>query len=452
MTIDTAYFSQFYSQFDVGAHGSVTLLSAEGIIISRSPEDGSYVGRDMASSPLFRGPRFSEGTYQFNSPLDGVERLSAYRRSSRYPVMVLATRARDDVFAAWRQQLGIRIGIVLALVSVIALLGMYVVRQLLERQRIAAAFVMKQAEFRLLAEGSSDMVTRIGLDGKLLYVSPSSKRIVGWRADQLLGTPALAGVHPDDLPHLEKAFAALCRGEAGDVRVCYRTRHRDKGEIWLESTVQVNRAAETDTIDGVIAISRDMTARKEMEDRLAALATEDGLTGLANRRHFDQRLSEEWTRARRDGTPLSLLLIDVDHFKKFNDLYGHQAGDRCLQWVAGLLAEVARRPADVPARYGGEEFAVVLPNTDAAGCEKLGNGIRSELRAMDIYHESNPPSHRLTLSIGGATFWPSTADGSVESCTLIEAADQALYRAKESGRDRLVQSGQIIQMSWGRSA
>jgi len=356
MTIDVAYFAKFYAQFDVGPHGAITLLSADGIILARSPDDGSYVGRDMASTPLFQGSRASAGAYQFMSPLDGVERLSFYKRGDRYPVMVLATKAQDDVFAAWQQQLRIRVVIVLALVAMIASMGIYIVRQLLERQRMAAMLGAKETEFRLLAEGSSDMVTRIGLDGRLLYVSPSSARLVGWRADQLIGTPALAGVNDEDLPRVELLVATLKRGEAEDARISYRTRHREKGEIWIESTMHLSRKFGSDEIDGVVAISRDMTAQKVLEDKLAALATLDGLTGLANRRHFDDRLGEEWARARRDGTPLSLLLIDVDHFKKYNDHYGHQAGDRCLHWVANVLTDVTRRPADLAARYGGEEF------------------------------------------------------------------------------------------------
>ncbi|MEA2831144.1 MAG: hypothetical protein QOF22_1892 [Bradyrhizobium sp.] len=451
MSVDVAYFSQFYAQFDVGPNGAMALLSADGIVLARSPDDGSYVGRDMAATPLFRSPRLPAGAYQFTSALDGVQRLSFYKRSDRYPIMVLATEAKDDVLAPWRKQVRVRVAVVLALVALIALLGIYIVRQLFERQRMAAALVAKEAEFRLLAEGSSDMVTRIGWDGRVLYVSPSSVRIVGWRADRLMGTPALAGVNGEDLSRVELLVAALKRGEIEDARVSYRTRHREKGEIWLESTMHVTRKFGTAEIDGFVAISRDMTAHKDLENKLAALATLDGLTGLANRRRFDEQLGEEWARSRRDSTHLSLLLIDVDHFKKFNDQYGHQAGDRCLQSVGKVLAAAARRPTDLAARYGGEEFVMILPNTDAAGCAQVGDSIRLSLREHGIVHALNHPSKLVTVSLGGATIRPSAAQGSVESSSLVEAADRALYAAKSSGRDRLIMSAQVMKLSQGKT-
>lgn len=192
----------------------------------------------------------------------------------------------------------------------------------------------------------------------------------------------------------------------------------------------------------MVAISRDMTEHKDLEDRLALLANLDGLTGLANRRHFDERLDTEWDRARREGTPLSLLLVDVDHFKKFNDQYGHQAGDACLRSVARALIEQARRPADVAARYGGEEFALLLPNTDATGCEQVGERIRQAIHDLGILHALNLPSKKVTVSVGGATHLP--ASEKAHCMSLVEAADKALYAAKESGRDRLVMSGRVI--------
>ncbi|WP_446479865.1 sensor domain-containing diguanylate cyclase [Bradyrhizobium vignae] len=196
---------------------------------------------------------------------------------------------------------------------------------------MAAALLAREGDFRLIAEQCSDIVMRVGLDERILYASPSCARILGWDPARLLGTSALEGVNPDDRARVEQVVSALKAGEAEEARIICRANHRRKKEIWVETALRVTRSSEICEIDGVVAISRDMTEQKDLQDKLAALATSDGLTGIANRRHFDERLAEEWARAERDGTPLSLLLVDVDHFKKFNDQYGHQDGDACLR-------------------------------------------------------------------------------------------------------------------------
>ncbi|SFI97009.1 diguanylate cyclase [Bradyrhizobium sp. Gha] len=444
LTIDVTYFSNFYERFDLGPNGSASLLNNAGILLARTGDKSdAFVGRDLSNTPLFRdrGSRPEAAVYYFKSPLDGVQRLSYYQRSSRYPLMVLASKSQDDVLTPWRRAAGARMVFVLGLVLLIAVIGFYLVRQLLERQRTAQVLVAKEANFRLLAEQSSDMVTRIGLDNRLLYVSPSCVRITGWSADELLDTSALAGIHPDDVERVEQAIAALKNGEAEEARFIYRQRHRDKGEIWAEAALHVTLASDSGEIDGVVAVMRDMTEQKDLQDKLASLATTDGLTGLANRRAFDERLADEWARARRDGTQLSLLLIDVDHFKKFNDHYGHLAGDACLRALGRILSATARRPADLAARYGGEEFAVLLANTGPDGCAEVGEGIRQALHDLAMLHAQNPPSRLVTVSVGAATSLPSQAP---DSNTLVAAADRALYAAKDSGRDRLVMSGQVV--------
>ncbi|MEY9566321.1 PAS domain S-box-containing protein [Bradyrhizobium ottawaense] len=331
LTIDVSYFVKFYERFDLGPNGSASLLNNGGIMLARSrDESDAFIGRDLSNAPLFKGwkSRPAEAVYYFKSPLDGVQRLSYYQRSSRYPLMVLASKSQDDVLAPWRRAAATRITFVVGLVLLIAVIGSYLVRQLWQRQRMAQALVAKEANFRLLAEQSSDMVTRIGLDNRLLYVSPSCVRITGWTAEELLNTSALAGIHADDMERVAQAITALKNGEAEEARFVYRQRHREKGEIWAEAALHVTVASDSGAIDGVVAVVRDMTEQKDLQDKLASLARTDGLTGLANRRAFDERLADEWARARRDGTQLSLLLIDVDHFKKFNDHYGHLAGRR----------------------------------------------------------------------------------------------------------------------------
>jgi len=451
-TVDVAYFAQVFKKFDIGQNGSVALLNTDGIVLARNPDDGSYVGRDLSNTPLFndRSRYPATAAFHFKSPLDGIGRLSFYKVSDHFPVMIVATKARDEVLASWRRDAAIRMTFVVALLLVVSVIGFYFVRQLHERQGMAAALEAKEADFRLLAEESSDMVTRIGMDERLHYISPSSARVVGWLPEQLMKTPALAGVHPEDLPRVEAMVAALKRGEMQDARIVYRSRHRQKKEIWIESTLRVTKNFDTEEIDGVVAISRDMTEYKNLEQKLAALAAIDGLTGLANRRHFDERLENEWARARREATTLSLLMIDVDHFKKFNDRYGHPAGDACLRSVAGVLAAQVRRPADLAARYGGEEFVLLLPDADAAGCQQIGKRIRESLAALGIVHDLNLPSRQVTVSIGGAA---ADCRGNQAPCqSLIAAADRALYSAKENGRDRLVMSGQIMDWARGKTA
>jgi len=436
-TVDAQYFSEFYRRFEIGINGAISLLSTNGIILARSSDDGTYVGRDVKNGPLFQDPALQSqrGVYYFTSPLDGIKRLSFYQRSDRFPVVILATVALDEVLMPWRTAAAARMLLVLGLVMLIATIGYYLVRQLLRGERMAASLVVEEANFRTLAEGSSDMVTRIGLNERVYYASPSSIRILGWPPEHLVGASAMVGVDREDLPRVEEAVAALKKGEVEEARITYRARHRQKSEIWVESTLRVTRSVSGE-VDGVVAITRDVTQQKNLEEKLETLATIDGLTGVANRRRFDERLLEEWGRAKRESSSLALLIIDVDNFKMFNDAYGHPAGDECLRAVAGILLAEAKRASDLAARYGGEEFAMLLPNTDAAGCERIGKRICLALREAGIPHALSQPSGVLTVSLGGAVCRPASDKSSGQA--LVMAADRALYAAKDGGRNRLV--------------
>ncbi|HUO44552.1 MAG TPA: diguanylate cyclase [Burkholderiales bacterium] len=176
-------------------------------------------------------------------------------------------------------------------------------------------------------------------------------------------------------------------------------------------------------------------ALEEANSVLRSLAMTDGLTGLANRRRFDEMLDREWRRTARESGVLSLLLIDVDHFKPYNDYYGHRAGDECLRAVAQALARAARRSGDVCARYGGEEFAVILPNTEAAKAAHIAEQMRAVIEALDIEH-SKVADGRLTVSVGVASVRPRDAAGA-HPASLIDSADRALYEAKKGGRNRV---------------
>jgi diguanylate cyclase (GGDEF)-like protein len=167
--------------------------------------------------------------------------------------------------------------------------------------------------------------------------------------------------------------------------------------------------------------------------QLQRLATQDALTGLANRRHFDDALAREFRRAAREAAPLSLLLVDLDHFKRFNDSYGHVAGDACLKSVCAQLALSAQRPGDLAARYGGEEMGIILPHTDLAGAMHIARQLQQRIQALDIAHRASLFG-RVTVSIGIATL--QGEPGPRSPVELVEAADRALYRAKAAGRNR----------------
>jgi len=179
-------------------------------------------------------------------------------------------------------------------------------------------------------------------------------------------------------------------------------------------------------------LCRELRLRHNAERELAQLAATDALTGVANRRTLDQALRHEWFRAQRSGKPLSVLMIDADHFKAFNDRHGHQGGDDALRSLARVISTNVRRPSDVVARYGGEEFSVILPETDSAGAKQIAEHIREAVEQLPLVADAKTP---MTVSIGIST-WTSASEISLEQ--LLFAADKALYQAKETGRNRVV--------------
>jgi len=192
---------------------------------------------------------------------------------------------------------------------------------------------------------------------------------------------------------------------------------------------------------GIVADFKDISDRKKAEEALQQanmelhrLASIDGLTQIANRRRFDEVLKLEWRRLQREKLPLSLIMIDIDYFKIYNDTYGHQQGDNCLQSVARSISQQSKRPADLVARYGGEEFVVILPNTDIEGATHLAEQIRKQVQLLNIPHKNSPVTPIVTISLGVSTVVP-VPDYSPEQ--LLAGADQCLYQAKKAGRNRV---------------
>lgn len=184
-------------------------------------------------------------------------------------------------------------------------------------------------------------------------------------------------------------------------------------------------------------LKQEKDKAEELAQKLLAISSQDGLTGIANRRHFDDFLAKEWNRAVRSRKPLSLILCDIDHFKAYNDFYGHQDGDKCLLRIAHTLDQYARRSGDLAARYGGEEFAIILPETSLGNAADIADQIRNAILEIAIPHAASETDNIVTVSFGVATAVPRRSQ---QSRMLVALADKALYEAKQKGRNRVVPS------------
>jgi diguanylate cyclase (GGDEF)-like protein/PAS domain S-box-containing protein len=317
--------------------------------------------------------------------------------------------------------------------------------------RIAAEDRLKESEMRhrLLAENGADMVFQMDLNLVRQYVSPACREILGYQPEEMIGVKAFGMVHPDDEGHVAQIFQSVLSGRSERAIVVNRMRHRDGGWIWVEAQLRMLRDGQSGAPSGVIGSLRDISVRKAAEDqleeanrRLEALAGQDGLTGLANRRTFDDALAREHRRALRDRTRLAMIMIDVDWFKAFNDRYGHPAGDECLKRISRAIENTLPRPGDIVARYGGEEFAVLLPNTDESGAAIVADRIRRAVLALGIEHDASP-AMTATISAGVASWAPGAMDSGPEA--LMQHADRALYRAKDDGRNAAVCASRLVE-------
>jgi diguanylate cyclase (GGDEF)-like protein len=250
---------------------------------------------------------------------------------------------------------------------------------------------------------------------------------------------SLSLVHPDDRLNAENMVHDLRSGGNGGLLEC-RVRNKDGDFVWVEANLRPVRDPATGAAVGILNMVRDIAKRKKIElelkeanAALEAMSLSDALTHVANRRRYDQCLSDEWRRAMREKSPLSLLLLDVDWFKSFNDTYGHPCGDACLKQIAEAAQDVVFRPSDLVARIGGEEFAVILPNTPEAGALEVAEQICSAVRHRRLPHNTNPLGW-VTISIGCSTLVPTD---SLSASTLMRLADKALYTAKHGGRNQV---------------
>jgi diguanylate cyclase (GGDEF)-like protein/PAS domain S-box-containing protein len=286
----------------------------------------------------------------------------------------------------------------------------------------------------LIAEYSSDVIAQVRPDMTFSYISPSSERLFRRPISDVLGHHVAEFVVPEDLPIIAQATRRVASGAADDAVVIVRVIRGDGTLMWVEVASRLMGGSTPGAPGDRAVIMRDVSDRKALEDDLRAMAMKDGLTGLANRRAFDEVLLAEWKQTVRAKSQMSLLLADIDDFKKFNDAYGHQVGDDCLRSVGLALQSAALRAGDVVARYGGEEIAIILPGSDARAAETVAEHARKAVEDLCITH-GGVAARSLTVSIGVATALARDGGSAEMPQALLSAADRALYMAKAAGRN-----------------
>ena len=275
---------------------------------------------------------------------------------------------------------------------------------------------------------------------KFAYIGPQIEPLLGWERDSWISADDwVARIHADDREHVVNF--CISQSKAGvDHEADYRALTRDNGYVWIRDVVHVVRDDKGE-VEALVGFMFDISERKKTEARLLSLQKElealsfkDGLTGAANRRMFDARLDQEWKNAARSGQPLSVILLDIDYFKQYNDFYGHIRADERLTQVAQTLMLATGRPGDLVARFGGEEFVLLLPETGAATAREIAECCQRMIGNMGIPHEKSPISPSLTVSMGVGTATPLAQTDAMD---FMHSVDQLLYAAKQNGRNRI---------------
>jgi diguanylate cyclase (GGDEF)-like protein/PAS domain S-box-containing protein len=301
--------------------------------------------------------------------------------------------------------------------------------------RMQLASLTAHRELQLLLEATVDGILTTDEEGRIQAANRAVEKIFGYSFEEIKGCNV----------SLLNADQEIVKGRSNVEGRYYEILAVRKNGERFPIEIDVSHYA-VDSKFYYLSVMRDISERKEAERKLLAVQKKlvlsnkkleklsffDQLTGLANRRNFDTTLERELRLARREKTLLSLIICDIDFFKLYNDHYGHQAGDACLQQIAAVLGSIPKRPADLACRYGGEEFTVILPRTDVQGVAHLAEKIRMAVQNSRISHAASKITDCVTLSLGLVTY-----TGQFETAvTLLKAADDALYRAKEQGRNR----------------
>lgn len=432
--IDSDYFNRFYRTFQLGPDGSVTLLRDDGVVLIRWP--ASDRSTDLSTTELFSKllKQNSVGYQKIISPFDGIEKYIGYEKTPHFPMVVTVAISDEWLLSDWWKTLRTDGIVATVLLCMILLLATVLFSQFRFRMKTERALREREAHDRLLANNIADIIILIDARSLIRYVSQSVEPVLGLRPEDLLGKSCFM-IHPEDRESVRSATARLSGIDTVST-VVFRTWRADGTLAWVESKFKLAAQPNDPAQAEFLCVIGDVTERKRMEDeltqlnrRLTQLAATDGLTGLTNRRTFDGFLRREYEAC----DEIAVLLFDIDNFKGYNDTYGHQAGDRCLQAVAKAIGDAISTTSGLSARYGGEEFAVVLPKTTDAAALKVAEGIRLTVLALGLPNTASSRGY-ITISAGVAARNRSTIDESA----LVGEADTALYEAKRLGRNRSI--------------
>jgi diguanylate cyclase (GGDEF)-like protein/PAS domain S-box-containing protein len=364
--------------------------------------------------------------------IDGLEtcrRLKAHPATTRIPVIFMSARGdTEDIVAGFDTGAADYIPKPLRLEEVCAR-----VRAQLRLRSGNDPQSEQTDRLRMIVNSMDQGLLIVESCGRVQYANPACDRYLGYAPEELVGQ-SLQELLDCHEPGCCEGLDAMVYGTR-EVKI----RHRDGNLCAMDLTMTPMHAA-----DGLfVVLLHDITHHKQSEDALQRAAMLDPLTKIANRRHFDAFLDKEWHRAIRNAQPLSLVVLDVDHFKLYNDTLGHAAGDVCLQKVAQTLQDHAARPTDLAARYGGEEFVLLFAETTAESAQRLAEMIRAAVLALEIPNPRSTTSTWLTVSVGVATIVPTQLDA-IDN--LFVCADRAMYAAKAGGRNRVEST--IVGAAW----
>jgi diguanylate cyclase (GGDEF)-like protein/PAS domain S-box-containing protein len=458
--LDLGVLSKIFETIDVGPKGVVAIWRADdGRLVLRQPALPDQVNQASENNPLLRRVEYGDklGTMRLPSTFDGIERVYAFQHIADYPLYVASGLAVDDYLAKWHRTLGVAVVSALLLFLALSLVLLRLLRAENEEQAIASKLMESEARYRMLAENSHDVIWTLDIPSRrYTYVSPSITAMCGYLPEEVVGQSIDSRLTPDSATRvvrdIDQRLRRIAAGDKSASVVVSEQEHVCKDGEVISTEVVSSYLLDADGVaHTILGITRNVSERKaaelalretnrqlharieeigRLQVALQELAVRDSLTGLYNRRYLDETLEREVSRARREGSPLSLVMLDIDYFKRVNDTYGHQVGDEALRMLAATL-QGDIRTEDVACRYGGEEFLILLPNMPLDAAIQRAEAWRKAIESLSIALGNFQLTFTISLGVSAYPEHGKTPDD------LTRCADQALYRAKHEGRNRI---------------